>query len=325
MKHTICFGEVLVDLLSNKLSQNSNEHEAFTKFAGGAPANVSVAIAKLGGNAYFAGMLSTDSFGDFLHNALKEQGVKTDFMRFTNQAKTALAFVSLDNDGDRTFEFYRDNTADLHFSNDDFSREWFEQCDIFHICSNTLTDKNIRNTTAYGVKFAKQNNSIVSFDINLRLNLWPSDANPREHILPLLKDCSIIKASKEELEYLAGEQSSDEFITQTLNNGCELFVVTDACNPMHWYTKNAKQTLHPKKVIMVDATAAGDAFVGGLLYQLGLHALTPASFSTLCENNAKLNTIFEFASLCGAHAASYKGAFNSLPNQKSLHDFRSEL
>jgi sugar/nucleoside kinase (ribokinase family) len=87
MKHTICFGEVLVDLLSNKLSQNSNEHEAFTKFAGGAPANVSVAIAKLGGNAYFAGMLSTDSFGDFLHNALKEQGVKTDFMRFTNQAK----------------------------------------------------------------------------------------------------------------------------------------------------------------------------------------------------------------------------------------------
>ena len=78
MKHTICFGEVLVDLLSNKLSQNNNEHEAFTKFAGGAPANVSVAIAKLGGNAYFAGMLSTDSFGDFLHNALKEQGVEID-------------------------------------------------------------------------------------------------------------------------------------------------------------------------------------------------------------------------------------------------------
>ncbi|MEI8617342.1 carbohydrate kinase [Pseudoalteromonas sp. B193] len=270
-------------------------------------------------------MLSTDSFGDFLHNALKEQGVKTDFMRFTNQAKTALAFVSLDNDGDRTFEFYRDNTADLHFSNDDFSREWFEQCDIFHICSNTLTDKNIRNTTAYGVKFAKQNNSIVSFDINLRLNLWPSDANPREHILPLLKNCSIIKASKEELEYLAGEQSSDEFIAQTLNNGCELFVVTDAGNPMHWYTKNAKQTLHPKKVTMVDATAAGDAFVGGLLYQLGLQNLTPSSFSELCNTPETLTTIFEFASLCGAHAASYKGAFNSLPNQKSLHDFRSEL
>ncbi|MGY8837452.1 MAG: carbohydrate kinase family protein [Enterobacterales bacterium] len=325
MKHTICFGEVLVDLLSNKLSQNSNEHEAFTKFAGGAPANVSVAIAKLGGNAYFAGMLSTDSFGDFLHNALKEQGVKTDFMRFTNQAKTALAFVSLDNDGDRTFEFYRDNTADLHFSNNDFSREWFEQCDIFHICSNTLTDKNIRNTTAYGVKFAKQNNSIVSFDINLRLNLWPSDANPREHILPLLKDCSIIKASKEELEYLAGEQSSDEFIAQTLSNGCELFVVTDAGNPMHWYTKNAKQTLHPKKVTMVDATAAGDAFVGGLLYQLGLQNLTPNSFSELCNTPETLTTIFEFASLCGAHAASYKGAFNSLPNEKSLHDFRSAL
>ncbi|MBG9994939.1 carbohydrate kinase [Pseudoalteromonas sp. NZS127_1] len=325
MKHTICFGEVLVDLLSNKLSQNSNEHEAFTKFAGGAPANVSVAIAKLGGNAYFAGMLSTDSFGDFLHNALKEQGVKTDFMRFTDHAKTALAFVSLDNDGDRTFEFYRDNTADLHFSNNDFSSEWFEQCDIFHICSNTLTDENIRNTTAYGVKFAKQNNSIVSFDINLRLNLWPSNANPREHILPLLKDCSIIKASKEELEYLAGEQSSDEFIAQTLSNGCELFVVTDASNPMYWFTKHGKQMLIPKKVTMVDATAAGDAFVGGLLYQLGLQALTPVSFSTLCENNSKLNTIFEFASLCGAHAASYKGAFNSLPNEKSLNDFRSAL
>lgn len=76
---------------------------------------------------------------------------------------------------------------------------------------------------------------------------------------------------------------------------------------------------------MVDATAAGDAFVGGLLYQLGLQNLTPSSFSELCNTPEILTTIFEFASLCGAHAASYKGAFNSLPNQKSLHDFRSEL
>jgi fructokinase len=325
MNTTICFGEVLIDMLSNKLAGEQNQQESFTKFAGGAPANVSVAIAKLGGDAYFAGMLANDMFGDFLYQALKNEGVKTDYMRFTPSAKTALAFVSLDEDGDRTFEFYRDGSADLQFSPQDFGDNWFNDNVIFHFCSNTLTEQHIRDTTLYGVQQAKQAQCIVSFDINLRLNLWDSSDTPRNYILPLLPYCDVIKASKEELIYLADEKTPEQFIQQTLSQGCQLFIVTDSSNPVIWYTQGGKQTYKPKKINMVDATAAGDAFVGGLLYQLSLQQLNSSSFTALCADNDTLLNMIEFASLCGAHAASYKGAFTSLPSTQSLNDFRKTL
>jgi fructokinase len=323
MKKTLCFGEALVDMLSNALENEHASQETFTKFAGGAPANVSVAVAKLGGNAYFSGMLSSDMFGRFLLASLQTHGVNTDYVPVTEQAKTALAFVSLDTQGERTFEFYRDNTADLRFRGDDFDPAWFKDCGVFHFCSNTLTDENISLATQKGVALAKAQGCVVSFDINLRTNLWPESTDPRAFILPLLEHCTMIKASKEELEFLAKGQSTQDFIGQTLKGGCQLFIVTDAGNPLHWYTAAGKQSFTPIKINMVDATAAGDAFVGGLLYQLGLLDLTATSFAQLCIKAKEMNDIIEFASACGAHAASAKGAFTSLPSLQSLTAFRS--
>ncbi|MFT6898073.1 MAG: fructokinase [Paraglaciecola sp.] len=325
MKKILCFGEALVDMLSNALENEHASQETFTKFAGGAPANVSVAVAKLGGNAYFCGMLSSDIFGRFLLSSLQSHGVNTDYVPITEQAKTALAFVSLDAHGERTFEFYRDNTADLCFRADDFTPAWFNDCGVFHFCSNTLTDTNISLTTQKGVALAKAQGCVVSFDINLRTNLWPVSRDPRASILPLLEHCDMIKASKEELECLAQGQSVADFIEQTLNGGCQLFIVTDGGNPVHWYTATGKQSFTPIKVNMVDATAAGDAFVGGLLYQLGLLDLTATSFAQLCIKTKDILPIIEFASACGAHAASAKGAFTSLPSQQSLTAFRSAI
>ncbi len=56
-----CFGEVLIDFLQDKTQPG-----LFQRFAGGAPANVAVAVARLGGQSKFIGMLGKDMFGDFL-------------------------------------------------------------------------------------------------------------------------------------------------------------------------------------------------------------------------------------------------------------------
>ena len=55
-----CFGEVLIDFLQDKAQPG-----LFHRFAGGAPANVAVAVARLGGQSKFIGMLGKDIFGDF--------------------------------------------------------------------------------------------------------------------------------------------------------------------------------------------------------------------------------------------------------------------
>ena len=104
----VCFGEALIDFLSD-----GKQPESFTKYAGGAPANVSVAAAKLGLKTSFCGMLGDDMFGHFIKDELTQHGVNTQYCQFTDAAKTALAFVSLDESGERSFSFYRPPAADL--------------------------------------------------------------------------------------------------------------------------------------------------------------------------------------------------------------------
>ncbi|WP_462172809.1 PfkB family carbohydrate kinase [Pseudoalteromonas xiamenensis] len=106
----VCFGEVLIDFLSD-----GKTPESFTKYAGGAPANVAVAASKLGVKSAFCGMVGDDMFGHFLLDELERLGVDTQYCKMTNEAKTALAFVSLDQQGERSFSFYRPPAADSTF------------------------------------------------------------------------------------------------------------------------------------------------------------------------------------------------------------------
>lgn len=136
----VCFGEVLIDFLSD-----GKQPESFTKYAGGAPANVAVAATKLGLPSSFCGMLGQDMFGEFLKKELHSLGVDTQYCQFTDKAKTALAFVSLDEQGERSFSFYRPPAADLLFRVDDFQSTMFSSHSILHVCSNSLTEHNDLN------------------------------------------------------------------------------------------------------------------------------------------------------------------------------------
>lgn len=315
MKKLICFGEALVDLLSNRLNRESESTETFTKYAGGAPANVAVAAAKLGSNSYFCGMLGNDSFGHFLKTELSKHDVNTDYVRFTSEAKTALAFVSLDNTGERSFDFYRDPGADMLFNAQHFRESWFQEPGIFHICSNSLTDDAIFHATKAGVALAEQAQWTISFDVNLRLNLWRDLTQCKPRVDELIQHADVIKMSSEELDFLCEEVGAGQYLRDVLSHRPSLVIVTDGGNPLKWYSKDNQGVMYPPAIDMVDATAAGDAFVGGLLFELS-RATEPLGDTV--SDPKKLEACLSFASACGAFAASRKGAFPSLPTQADL-------
>ncbi|WP_394201923.1 carbohydrate kinase family protein [Marinagarivorans algicola] len=322
----MCFGEALIDMLSNKVNGDATtKHETFTQFAGGAPANVSVALAKLGGNSYFCGMLGRDAFGDFLLHSLLEYGVKTDYVLRTDKAKTALAFVSLDQQGERTFSFYRPPAADLCFSQNDFQAQWFEQTAIFHFCSNSLTESGIQEATQAGITLAKQHRALVSFDVNLRQNLWSQQGDPFGVIWSVMSGVDVLKVSREELEFLCAKQTQEQTIARLLHCGCQLILISDGCRPLQWITANMQGEIEPPQVSMVDATAAGDAFVGGLLFKLQEFFDRKGDLETLLSHASQLSDILRFACACGAHAASIYGAFPSLPSLSSLDALTREI
>lgn len=310
----IAFGEALIDFLSSK-TEGNNTQESFVKYPGGAPANVAVAAAKLGVNSHFVGQVGDDSFGHFLADCLTGYGVNTQGMRFSQEAKTALAFVSLDADGERTFEFYRQASADILYRADYFAARWFNESQgIFHTCSNTLTDADITQATMAGMALADQANWLISCDVNLRANLWPDNTPNKERVIDWMMQAHVIKASLEELTELT--QDPMTLIKQTLAQKAIVFVLTDGANSVRYFTQTFTGEVPTPKVDVKDTTAAGDAFVGGLLSQLIGIAPTVDTCSALDESSWK--NILEYAVASGACAVTQFGAYPALPSQQQV-------
>lgn len=309
MKPVLCFGEALIDFLNTgKQEDGPLILNNYRQYPGGAPANAAVAVAKLGGKALFAGQVGNDAFGHFLEQALIEYGVATKFLIKHPKAKTALAFVMLDDKGDRSFSFYRDDSADVLFSEHQIDEHWFEQQPLFHFCSNTLTDKHITAATKAAVSLAKEKQSLVSFDVNLRHNLWVSGHADIKLVNELVYMSDIIKFSRDELEYLA-QENNKQYIQSCLDNGVSVLIITDGEHPIEFYSTHGQETIPVPAITAVDTTAGGDAFSGSLLFALS--KLSDPK-SALCSMDV-LKKLIKFASNCGAHTVTLPGAFPALP------------
>ncbi|OKY26556.1 MULTISPECIES: carbohydrate kinase family protein [Thalassotalea] len=309
MKPVLCFGEALIDFLNTgKQEDGPLVLNNYRQYPGGAPANAAVAVAKLGGKALFAGQVGNDAFGHFLEQALIEYGVDTQFLTKHPSAKTALAFVMLDSEGDRSFSFYRDGSADVLFSEQQIDDKWYEDQPLFHFCSNTLTDKSIAIATKAAVTRAKAKQSLVSFDVNLRHNLWSTGQANVQLVNELVYISDIVKFSRDELEYLA-QGNNQTYIQSCLDNGVSLLVITDGEHPIEFYSTIGQDTIPVPDIKAVDTTAGGDAFSGSLLFALSkLSEPKTALFSMDI-----LRELITFASNCGAHTVTLPGAFPALP------------
>ena len=315
----LCFGEALVDFHGEGRDARGFAR-AFVPFAGGAPANAAVAVARLGGAARFAGMLGSDRFGDFLLDSLQQAGVGTDDVARTHEANTALAFVSLDAQGERSFSFYRPPAADLLFRTRHFRDETFRQLAVFHICSNSLTDAELAAVTLEGMQRARGGGALVSFDLNLRPALWPAARDPQHHVWPPLHLSDLVKLSAEEFAWLAvdGEQAA---LDRFWRGRTRLLVVTDAGRPLRWFHPDAEGELPAYAVEAVDSTAAGDAFVGGLLCQLAQLGGGEDLLDQLVGQLPRLHAILRYAAACGALCVSRQGSFTAMPDDAEVRAF----
>ncbi|WP_266168426.1 carbohydrate kinase family protein [Dyella subtropica] len=318
-RNILCFGEALIDFHSEGRDPQGFPR-SFVPFAGGAPANVAVAVARLGGSAAFAGMLGQDMFGDFLLDSLHRAGVDTTAVARTDEANTALAFVALDSHGERSFSFYRPPSADLLFRPTHFREESFRNAAVFHVCSNSMTEMPLAEATREGMRRAQAAGAWVSFDLNLRPALWPRDADPRPLLWPALHLADVVKLSAEEFEWLAvdGEEATLE---QLWRGRARLLVVTDGSRSLRWFHPDAEGEMPVYDVPNVDSTAAGDAFVGGLLHRLA--TLEPGSdqLDHLVSELPRLHAMLRFAAACGALTVTRQGSFVAMPDEAEVLAF----
>ncbi|SDL21999.1 fructokinase [Modicisalibacter muralis] len=324
MTPVVAFGEALVDMLSSRLGA-ARGPETFTPYAGGAPANVAVACARLGVPSRFLGMVGNDRFGAFLIDEMRAHGVDTSGVVTTDEARTALAFVSRDSSGERTFDFYRPPAADLLYRLEHLPAGVFAKPAIVHLCSNSLTEEAIADTTLALAELANRSGSLVSVDANLRHNLWPNGQVDIGRATALLDCAQLVKLSREEVEALRGDHPVDAWLSQRLAAGVRLIVITDGPGPVQVHRLGQRLEIVPPPVKAVDTTAGGDAFIGGLLAILAEAGVDAAGFAGWCEDSERIENAVSVACRCGAHAVTRPGAYAALPSREDLDTLRASV
>lgn len=328
MKYTLFVGEMLIDFIPNPAGLNGVI--SYQPHPGGAVANAAVALARLGGAARFIGKLGEDGFGRLLLRVLQEHGVDTRSLPTTAQGNTTLVLVTLQEDGQREFTFYRQGTADTLLEPRDLLPQAWEEVAFCHAGSVLLASEPARSATLAALAEARQRGLVISFDVNARPMLWNSEAALRAQLAQVVMQTDLLKLSAEEAHYLditlnepfdaADTVGLCSLAERLLAQGPELVIIT--CGSLGTLLVNRQESVKVPvlPIQAIDTTGAGDAFMGAALYQLLVRGST-TSAHLAALNAEELRAIGAFANRAAGLSCTRYGGIASLPALAEVESF----
>ncbi|MET3701743.1 aminoimidazole riboside kinase [Citrobacter sp. UYEF32] len=296
-------GDAVVDLLPLTDMQ-------YQACAGGAPFNVAVGTARLNCQSGFIGRVGDDDFGLFLKETLCSSGVSVQSMQMDPHHRTSTVLVSLNNHGERGFTFLTNPSADQFLTPDalpDLSTG------ILHFCSLALVAKTCRNTLVTAIEKIKQSNGLLSFDVNLREQMWSDRQEMHDTVHHFALQADILKLSEEEWYWLAETHDFNQALDFLKTLPARLKVVTYGAQGAMILQNDMIIHFNGYTVNSVDTTGAGDAFLAGLLAYIAQAGMP--------QDIEQIKDAMTQASACGALATTRKGALTALPDSKTLNEF----
>ena len=313
MSKIYCIGELLIDFQSEG-NGSLKETDRFVKKAGGAPANVCVQAEKLGCDAVYLTKVGADGFGDFLVSTLESEGVDVSRIGRSADLNTSLAFVSIRENGERDFSFYRTMTADLYIEPSDFADVDFSEGDVLEFGSVALATDTARDTHRYLIEKAVRAGALICFDPNLRFNLWKDPEELRKVVKEFAQYADVIKVGKDELGFIVGDASDCE--KALFGSRLKVLAVTDGSKGAEVILADGRRfDCAGYKVKAVDTTGAGDSFFGALIAGLFKAGAKPEN---LLDNAIDYGKILDFACKCGAYTTTGYGAIPSMGNRETV-------
>ncbi len=210
--------------------------------------------------------------------------------------------------------FYRHPSADMLFSPDEIDSKYILGSNIFHFGSITLISEPSKSATMRALEIARQGKLLISYDPNLRINLWQDEPTARDGILSVWTEANIIKISEEELQFLSG--TSDVALgTEALwHPGMRLLVVTKGSKGCTLVMPGLIRDVPGFPVEAVDTTGAGDGFMAGLIYGL-------LENQEDWHEETTLSSLCSFANAVGALTTTQRGAIPALPTKQQVLEF----
>jgi len=294
-------GDAVVDLIPES-------YNTYLKCPGGAPANVAVGIARLGGECGFFGRVGNDPFGRFMQKVLNKEKVETSHLTLDDEHRTSTVLVDLDTFGERTFTFMVKPSADQFTQPQDVPS--FAKGEWLHFCSIALANEPSRGTTLAAVEAIKSAGGFVSFDPNLREEVWAEPEQIREVVMQAVAQADVVKFSEEELLFLTETDTMEAGIAALRSLDIPLVLITLGKQGSLAIFNGKQHQVGVTEAKVVDTTGAGDAFVSGLLAKLSQHPEW--------QHQPTILQAVIWGNHCGALATTQKGAMTALPTRAQL-------
>ena len=303
----LCIGEALIDMICTDRGSRLADGQNFLKKAGGAPANVAAAIAALGGQVDMAAKVGKDPFGQHLIDLLNEMGVNTKWIIQDPTSFTTFAFVSLMEDGERDFYFNRG--ADGQLSMADLATLNLNEYSIVHFGSATgFLPGPLQATYIDLLNKAKAAGALISFDPNYRHLLFPNNtASFITQSWHFIQSCDFFKLSDEEAMLITELDTVDAAAAALRAKTNAVFAITLGKEGTLLSTSHGTEIISSIPITAIDATGAGDAFVGAVLYQL--IGTKPSDMQTIAIERWQI--MITNANKAGARTCEYMGAMEA--------------
>ena len=318
MAELLSMGELLIDFTPTGTTEDGRL--LFARNPGGAPANVAVQAVRAGVSAGFLGKVGRDMFGDFLVKTLKDCGVETAGLLQDGDYATTLAFVQLNDRGDRDFSFYRNPGADTRLSFDETDLSLVDHCKLLCFGSLLLTAEPSRSAVEQIVDYARQRGKLTAYDPNWRPPLWKDRQEGVARMKSLIPKADIMKVSEEELELLTGKAQPEDGAKALLMQGVSLVAVTLGPAGCAVFTKEFSLRKHTYDTEVKDTTGSGDSFFGALLSRIIQSGKHPAEL-----DERELSEFVDFANAAGAMCAAKTGAIPAMPDREEIEACRREI
>ena len=296
----LCIGEILADMIG----EEKNGITTYERKAGGAPFNVACALKKFGADVKFVGSVGDDLIGQFLIKYAKDFGMDTTYIYQNSDRNTTLAFVELNEEGDRSFCFYRKGTADYCMPK--VSAKLIESVDTVCIGSLMLSDPECVEYALDIIERAHVFGKTVAFDVNYRTDIFRDRESAIRTYKQILAASDIVKFSEDEVEIFG-----EDYVNGLTD---KLVLITLGKDGSEWRYGGKRNRLPSISVKAVDTTGAGDAFFAGTLSQLDKNVGKPL-------NEEILNDSLRFGNIAGALNTTGRGAIDNLPDLNTINKY----
>jgi fructokinase len=321
MPDVICMGELLAEFVATQEDVSLVDAPGFVKAPGGAPANVAVALQRLGLPAGFVGKVGDDPFGLFLRRALEVEGVDTSCLLTDPQVRTTAVFVAVWEDGRKDLCFYRNPGADMMLRPEEIDPSMFENARCFHYGSISFIDEPCASAQRKALEIARQNGLMITYDPNYRPTLWPSVERAKAVIQDGFRYCHLAKISQEEWEVATGERDLQKGIHAVLEQGVELLVISRGSQGSLVTNGDYAIEMPAYDIDVVETTGAGDGFMAAMITRLLPEREKVGSLAQVDRETVR--QALRFANAVGALTCTRMGAIPALPTLREALEFMS--